>query len=207
MTAHARKHQIIKISPPENKHTNTHKYRKVWNTVFCVSLTASPSQHASCPLVTLRSYRKYFLTRGCIIQLLLTLWWPRAELCWRSLLQMKLLLSWNAVAFWSSMLTPAGGARGEAFVLPIVILPCPLLRNDLKSAGKSKSRRLQKTNEGQAMLWWQNTIQRPTNMLRACKTVKLDIHWYLLFTLRACLMLRNKSFRLSPYNVLRVSQN
>lgn len=154
MTAHARKHQIIKIFSPlkTSTQTCTHKSRKTVRSVY-------PSQrhHHNMPRVA-SAYAVVIrgnvpTQRGCIIRLMLTLLWPRAELCCKSLLLMKLLLSCCRSLIQHAHTCRRSKGGGLCLHYCYSALP-PFLRNDLKSAGKSKSRKLQKTDEGQAMLWW-----------------------------------------------------
>lgn len=49
-------------------------------------------------------------------------------------------------------------------------------------------------------------IRQSMNELLACKTVSTDINWYLLFTLWAELLTRNRSYSLSPFSVVSPSQ-
>lgn len=91
------------------------------------------------------------------------------------------------------------------------LAPSRPLGSDFKSPGKCKRREVIGPREswmgGQALLCWKNTTialmatcSSSTHELRACKAVKQDIHWYLLFTLWAQLFLHNWSYSLSPYH-------
>lgn len=125
--------------------------------------------------------------------------------CWhlRAEALLKHLLLWNTAALWSSVrvLTPAGRSRSGS-ALSSLLLCCPAPSSDWP--GKARGYRLWKERSGHVILKHLYcspcNIQKSTNGLRACKAVRTDIDWYLLFTLWTQLLC-NRSYRLSPIRV------
>lgn len=104
---------------------------------------------------------------------------------------MKLLLLWNAASLWTAVrgLTPAGVlVLCPLYCYAALPLPPPTDQVNAKDTWEGESTTIA-------------LLAGSTNELRACETVRRDIHWYLLFTLRAGLLLRNRSYSLSPISV------
>lgn len=187
MTAHACEHQIMKISPPPPTPPRTHSsgtssHPTVGSLCILHIVTITKVMHRLGPPWWPRPHkRQHYLTRA-----------PRGDWEEKLCCVMKLLLLWNA----SSLRSAARGAHTcrSAGALSSLLLcrPChprpPTDQVNAKDIWEEES----------------TTIALPagsTNELRACKTVRRDIHWYLLFTLRAGLLLRNRSYSLSPISV------
>lgn len=181
MTAHACEHQIMKISPaPFHTHSS--------------GTSSHPTVGSLCIL--------HIVTITKVMRRLSPLWWSRPHKRQHYLTHVLLRVTGrkNYAVWWSFFCYETHPAFGA----PSVGAPT------CRSAGAFSSLLLCRpatpappTDQVNAKDIWEEestTIALPGE-LRACKTVRQDIHRYLLFTLWAGLLLRNRSYSLSPIRV------